>query len=361
VTPQPDLTAAWRLDISAVPVDGPGLVAGVARGGELTSLAMSGRESLGPSAGRLRAATVFYAASLSKQVTAACLAILEAAGSLRLTDSVRRHVRGLPQIFEPVQLGHLLHHTSGIAAARGLGPASADAWWMQAGLDDVVRDLARSGRAESAPGERYRYANEGYWLLAAAIEAAAAQSLAQLADWRLFGPLGMTSSRFRDRPEAPGLGTAIGHEMRDGRLEAVRTDFHVVGDGGLMTTLADLARWDLFWSGRSALGPDLPLRMRRQGTLNDGARLQYAWGVSIRRHRHQEIISHGGEFLGYRGKFVRFPGLDVAVIVLANSDAIDVDGYAMRLADLVLAPLADLSARSWADTLAGDGRAEADY
>jgi CubicO group peptidase (beta-lactamase class C family) len=333
----------------------------VARGGELTSVAMSGRESLGPSSARLTEATVFYAASLSKQVTAACLAVLEASGVLRLTDSIRRHVRGLPHAFEPVQLGHLLHHVSGIEAARGLGPALADAWWMQAGLDEVVRELARTGKSVSTPGERYRYANEGYWLLAAAIEEAAAQSLAQLAQWKLFGPLGMSASRFRDRPEAPGPGTAIGHEMRDGRLEPVRAGFHVVGDGGLMTSLADLARWDLFWSGRSVLGPDLPLRMRRQGVLNDGARLQYAWGVSIRRHRHQEIISHGGEFLGYRGKFVRFPDLDATVIVLANADAIDVDAHAMRLADLVLEPLADLSARSWADTLAADGRAEPDY
>ena len=40
MTPQPDLTAAWRLDISGVPGGGPGLVSGVARGGELTRLAM---------------------------------------------------------------------------------------------------------------------------------------------------------------------------------------------------------------------------------------------------------------------------------------------------------------------------------
>lgn len=67
--------------------------------------------------------------------------------------------------------------------------------------------------------------------------------------------------------------------------------FHGVGDGGLLTTLGDLARWDLFWLGRSALGPALPAKLIEQGRRNDGAALCYAWGVSARSHRGVRILS----------------------------------------------------------------------
>ena len=354
---EPDLTAAWRLDTHGLLGGGPGLVAGLARGGELMSTITIGRETADPASPRLDAKTKFYVASVAKQFTAACLAVLEAAGTLCLTDSIRRHVRGLPSIFEPVTLNHLLHHTSGVLAARGLGPAEPGAWWLGVGLGDVVAELARTGTIVSQPGDVFRYANEGYWLLAAAIETASTQPLSQVAQWRLFEPLGMAATRFRDRPEPPAIGTALGHTMREGVLRGIGTDFHVVGDGGLMSSLEDLARWDQFWSGRSALGPDLPLRMSRPGTLNDGAPMQYAWGVSSRTHRHQPILSHGGSFLGYLAKFTRFTELDFSVIVLANSDQIDVDAFALRLADLALEGMIDLQSPSWADTYSIDGRA----
>jgi CubicO group peptidase (beta-lactamase class C family) len=361
MTPQPDVNAAWRLDLSSIDPAGPGLVAGIARGGELISLAMSGREGVGEASPRLTEHTQFYAASISKQFTAACLALLEAAGALRIDASVRRLVRGLPQAFEPVTLNHLVHHTSGVEAAHRLAAYTPDAWWSDADLADVIADLARTGQVVRVPGEAHSYANEGYWLLAAAIEQAAAQTLGELAVWRLLGPLGMASSRFRDRAEPMRPGVAVGHALQDGSPLPIHTRFRVVGDGGLLTTVADLARWDRLWSGTTPLGPDLPMRLQGQGVLNDGALLQYAWGVNLRRHRHLRILSHGGNFIGFNGKYVRFLDLDFAVIVLANTDAVDADAWAMRLADLALEGVADPDARTWAQTFAPDGRAEPDY
>lgn len=359
MTPAADLAAAWRLDLGPGPHEGPGLVTGLVSGGEVRSAMMVGRESFGEPYARLGPETVFYVASVSKQFTAACVALLEASGALSLTDSIRRHVRGLPQDFEAVQLSHLLHHTSGVEAPRQLGPVQDNVWWMDVGLDDVIRDIVRRGAVVSTPGEAHVYANEGYWLLAAAIQSASGESLAAYAARKLFRPLGMSATGFRDRPATlPVRGTAVGHSPHRGQLKQVSTGFHVVGDGGLMTTLTDLARWDLFWSGRSVLGPALPLRMARPGTLNDGSVLQYAWGVSVRHHRHKPIISHGGDFIGYRAKVVRFPEHDFSVVVLANSETVDVDDVALRLADLALEGRIDPTARSWAQTLRQDGRAE---
>ena len=359
MTPAADLAAAWRLDLGPGPHDGPGLVAGLVSGGEVRSAIMVGRESFGETYNRLGPDTVFYVASVSKQFTAACLALLEASGALSLTDSIRRHVRGLPQDFEAVQLSHLLHHTSGVEAPRQLGAVQPNVWWMDVGLDDVIRDMVLRGAVVSVPGETHVYANEGYWLLAAAVQGASGESLAAFAEQRIFRPLGMSRTGFRDRPAPlPRPGVAVGHSPHLGQLKPVSTGFHVVGDGGLMTTLQDLARWDLFWSGRSNLGAELPRRMTRPGVLNDGSVLQYAWGVSVRRHRHKPIISHGGLFIGYRAKFVRFPEQDFSVVVLANAETVEVDGIALRLADMALEGQIDPAAPGWNETLRPDGRAQ---
>ena len=359
MTPSPKLEAAWRLDFGPGPHDGPGLVAGLVSGGRVHSAMMVGRESFGEAYARLAPETVFYVASLSKQFTAACIGILEASGALSLTDSIRRHVRGLPQAFESVELSHLLHHTSGVEAPRQLGPVQPNVWWMDVGLDDVIRDMVLRGAVVSVPGEAHVYVNEGYWLLAAAVQGASGESLAAFAEQRIFRPLGMTRTVFRDRPAPlPRPGVAVGHSPHQGQLKPVSTGFHVVGDGGLLTTLEDLARLGLFWSGRSSLGADLPRRMARPGVLNDGSVLQYAWGVSVRRHRHKPIISHGGDFIGYRAKFVRFPDQDFSVVVLANAETVDVDEIALRLADNALEGQIDPAAPSWAETLRPDGRAQ---
>jgi Beta-lactamase len=167
----------------------------------------------------------------------------------------------------------------------------------------------------------------------------------------------MGDSRFRDHPDAPQPGLALGHAARDDRLTPIRTRFHAVGDGGLLTTIEDLAKWDLFWSGRSPLGAALPARLVQPGRRNDGAGLYYAWGVAVRGHRGTPCVSHGGSYLGYLAKLARFPDHDFSVACLANADNIDVDALAMALADAVLGRTVDQAAPSWADTYREDALA----
>jgi len=77
-------------------------------------------------------------------------------------------------------------------------------------------------------------------------------------------------------------------------------------------------------------------------------------GVSIRTHRGAPIISHGGSFVGYLSKLVRFPEQDFSVACLANADDVDVDGLSLALADEVLRGVADMAAPSWADSVRDD-------
>jgi CubicO group peptidase (beta-lactamase class C family) len=354
-----DLTAATRFNLGPwIAGDArPGAVAAVLSGGRVVSWAGRGMEGDG-SDRPLTPDTVFYIASVSKQFTAACVGLCEADGLLSVDDPVRRLIPELSPAFDPITLRHLLHHLGGLPRGQAeVGEALGlpAAWWHGGGLWEMIAALARVTDLPQPPGEGYAYSNAGYWLLAGSVARASARTFGDFAKTRLFDPLGMAATRFRDDPTAAQPGLVIGHDAQpDGGFTPNRTPFHFIGDGGLLTTLTDLARWDVFWSDRSALGTDLPAWLLHDTQRNDGAWIYYRRGVSIRSHRGAPIVSHGGSFVGYLSKLVRFPDQDFSVACLANADDVDVDGLSLALADEVLRDVADMAAPSWAESVRDD-------
>ncbi|MEP6705294.1 MAG: serine hydrolase domain-containing protein, partial [Acidobacteriota bacterium] len=58
--------------------------------------------------------TMFEIASNSKQFTAGAVLLLAEDGTLKLDDSITKHIDGLPEEYSGVMIRHLLNHTSGI-------------------------------------------------------------------------------------------------------------------------------------------------------------------------------------------------------------------------------------------------------
>jgi CubicO group peptidase (beta-lactamase class C family) len=194
---------------------------------------------------------------------------------------------------------------------------------------------------EREPGTAYAYTNHGYTLLAEVVARASGSSVAEVARDRLFLPLGMEDSWFRDAETDLPPRAARGHfEATDGRTHVEPARFHAVGAGGLWTTAADLARWDAASYDPSSV----VARLTQRGTLADGTPIHYAWGVSVRTHRGQPIHSHGGSFPGWESKMVRFPEQRTTVIVLANREDLGVSALALDTADEVLAGVLDPAA-----------------
>lgn len=337
---------------------GPGFILGVVGSGSVLWWRAHGRARLARDTGPIDPGSVFYVASLSKQFTAACVALLVSEGAVGLDDRIRAFLPELPECFAPVRVRQLIHHVAGVpsagtlAAELGLGTD----WLEGRGLWECI-DLLMAARALAfRPGEAYAYSNEGYWLLAGLVERVAATTLGRFAHARLFVPLSMTRSRFRDCPDLPQPGLVDGHAIApSGLIEAVTTRFHAVGDGGLLTTLADLAQWNRVFSEERPLGDQIATQMLQQGRLNDGSTVHYAWGLSVREHHGTRIVSHGGNFTGWEAKYVRFPEHGVSVVCLANMEGLDVDGLALTTANTLLADVLDFGAPSWRETLPPDG------
>lgn len=285
----------------------------------------------------LPADALFYVGSIAKQFVAACVALLERDGALALDDLVARYVPRLPAWGERVTIEHLLHHTGGVRERSREGPgvpADGVPAWGNADLLDMLRDVAD---LDFEPGSRYGYSNRGYLLLAEVVAEASGATLADLARERIFEPLGMSDTFFRDA-ETPLPDRALrGHfEAEDGNIYEEPARFHAVGAGGLWTTVADLATWSANFDEDRLTGGWLPERLTTRGALDDGTPIHYAWGLSVRTHRGLPIVSHGGNFPGWESKMVRFPAERTTVIVLANREDLDVSTMAFRLADETL-------------------------
>ncbi len=153
----------------------------------------------------------------------------------------------------------------------------------------------------------------------------------------------MLSSRFLD---VEGDAACPGWTAQGRRIDV---QFSCVGDGGLVTTMEDLAHWN-GWLPASRLAE---LMLTGRPVLPNGRSAHDAWGISIRTHHGLKIQSHGGSIDGYMATFVRFPSVNVAIVMLANTDRFGVSDFghrAQRLVDLLLGDNLDRSRRPWTQT-----------
>src|SRR5690606_25352581 len=189
--------------------------------------------------------TIFEAGSVSKQFTAAAILLLVEDGVLSLDDDVRKYVPELPDYGHTITLRHLLTHTSGL---RDWGAVAAIAGWGRNVRththDHVVDILSRQRALNFTPGAEYSYSNSGYNLLAVIVDRTSGMSFADFSRTRIFEPLGMTHTQWRDDYTRIVKGRSSAYGFEGGEWVIDRPIENVHGNGGLLTTVADLLTWN---------------------------------------------------------------------------------------------------------------------
>jgi CubicO group peptidase (beta-lactamase class C family) len=293
--------------------------------------------------------SVFDIASTSKQFTAASILLLEQDGALRLDQPLHEL---LPQFraFDPVvRLDHLVAHQSGLADYLWLMGLCGFDDTSTYSLDDVLGRLVRLEHTTFVPGTRFSYSNTNYLLMACIVERTAGESLRAFAARRIFEPLGMTSTRFHDDVSQLVPRRALGY-VQDGDtyLHAV-TPLELVGDGAVLTCAHDLFRWAQHFRSAEHGGARLwsAAATERQLTpfpFADGRPGDYAFGLDVELIAAGRLVSHSGEFAGYRSELLHCPEAGFGAVVLQNSTDFDPMAAARALVRAVgadLTPLAD--------------------
>jgi CubicO group peptidase (beta-lactamase class C family) len=338
--------AAQRADPSAVldsvfrpyaRTDAPGCAVGVSQKGQALLEKGYGVADLEHDA-LITPRTVFEAGSVSKQFTAGAVVLLALDGKLSLDDDVRRYVPELPQYEKTITIRHLLNHTSGL---RDWGSVVSLAGWPRTTrvyTNDLVLDVARHQKSLNyAPGQYYSYTNTGYNLLALIVGRVSGKPLAEFTRERIFEPLGMTQTSWRDDFTRVVKGRAVAYERARAGGFAMDMPFeNAHGNGGLLTTPADLLKWTANLETGTLGGPKFLEEMHRQARLTSGRTIEYASGLFVTHYRGVAEVQHSGSTAGYRAFLTRFPAQGLAVAVLCNDGAANPTTLAHRVADAFL-------------------------
>src|SRR5688500_14747073 len=148
--------------------------------------------------------------------------------------------------------------------------------------------------------------------------------------------MGMTKTSWRDDHTRVVKGRPIAYAASGGsyRIEMPFEDVH--GNGGLLTTVGDLLKWNENF-GTPKVGDGEFLKIQQEpGRFNDGKPHTYAMGLVVNDHRGVAQVAHSGSTAGYRAHLTRFPAERLSVAVLCNVSTGTATQYAMSISEMYL-------------------------
>ncbi len=296
----------------------------------------------------MREDSIFEMASVTKMFTATAVMLLVREGKLSLDDPYGKYFPEYP--YPEVTLRHLLTHTSGMPedfdTERWVVPVLEKEHRIPAN-SEMLRFIRESGEVLAcAPGEKFRYTDVGYTLLAEAVERVSGVRFEDYLKQHIFEPAGMKDS-------------GIFHTRRDGRpsdrftrnmvlesggfvpSELSKCDgAYVVGSDGLngcdylYTTIFDMLAWDRALREEKILTRAEQSIMFTPGQLNSGEAAGadeeevgdegYGLGWCVQNDpAFGLIVNHSGGMPGLETWFEHFVDEDRMLVILNCRDPED--------------------------------------
>jgi CubicO group peptidase (beta-lactamase class C family) len=277
--------------------------------------------------------------SVSKQFTAAAVVLLAQDGKLSLDDEVRKHYPEFPDFGARITIRHLLNHTSGLRDQFGLLELVGRPNGQVVTTVPEVVDLALRQRSLNfPPGSEYLYSNTGFTFLNALVERVSGKTFAAFTKERIFTPLGMNDTQWRDDYTRVVRGRVFAYRPDDKGGHQTEMPFsNLHGSGGLLTTVRDMIVWTEALHADRVGKPGFLAELTRRGKLNDGRELTYALGISVSDSRGVREVSHGGSTAGYRAHLTHFPDARLTVAVQCNVSTANAAALARGVATPFLA------------------------
>jgi CubicO group peptidase (beta-lactamase class C family) len=261
-------------------------------------------------------ATVFHAASLTKQFTAMCVMLLVGQGRLSLTDEVHKLIPELKHVGPHITIADMLHHISGIRDQWVL--ATMAGWRLSDDVvtrNDVLDLVKRMKTLNFRPGSAYSYSNTNYTLAGLIVEQVSGLLLSEFARQNIFVPLKMTSTAVADTHGLIVENRAYGYRATGhASFETRMPNYDLTGPTGLLTTVEDLMLWNHNFDSKVVGGKAALAAMQKPVANSNG----YGLGLFISKEKGRRIVEHNGRDAGYRSHLIRFPGQKLAIALLGN-------------------------------------------
>lgn len=262
--------------------------------------------------------TVFPISSVTKQFTAMIIMMLQEEGLLDYEEKVSKYIYDFPKYAVELNIRNLLHHVTGL-----LDPYSyyEDNNLNSYNIDNkIIYKLLKEQKSLNFEiGGKFDYCNSNYVLLAMIAERICNKPFRQLLKEKIFSPLGMKNSDLYDSRYVIA-NRAYGYKRENDRFYSVDNQWLSYGDGGIISTIEDMALWD------QALYRDKLVSKRNMelaftsGKTNDGKETNYGFGWVIKKKKGHKIIRHAGGDTGFGSMILRIPDIRFSAILLSNVD-----------------------------------------
>lgn len=304
---------------------------------------------------KIDAVTDFRLASFTKQFTAMAVMLLVRDGKLRYDQPLTDIFPGFPPYARAITVRHLLTHTSGLPDYEDAMDAHLWTPEYQIQDEDVLALLQRQATPQFAAGSSWAYSNSAYVLLGLIVAKVSGESFGQFLEDRIFKPLHMSDTLAYRNGKNTVPNRAYGHSVKAGEfVEGDQSSTSAtLGDGGVYSNLADLAKWDAALQNHTLLGKDemnaalTPVKLANGGqpnwpstpggdNLNPGKPVVYGFGWFLDPYRGRARMWHTGSTRGFHTVIERFPDEKLTVIVLCNRTDLDAAALALQAADIFL-------------------------
>ncbi len=254
-------------------------------------------------------ATLFEMGSITKTFTAAAILRLEMQGKLKTDDPISRYLGEFPKPKSSATVYHLLAHKAGrIVEGASLSGDGTD-------RDRFIQDM-KDTPAESPPGEKYRYTNAGYSVLAAIVEKVSGQSFGAFVREQLFKPAGLTNTGFRGDFATNDARLARGYLGTPERIvegPPLACPWGTRGAGGIISTVSDMYKWLLALQGEKILSA-----AAKNKAFAESLTEQYGWHVE-KSSRGTPLLDKGGGQVNFATHVLYFPAEKLAIIYASNN------------------------------------------
>jgi len=261
--------------------------------------------------------TVIRLGSVSKQFfTTAILKLMED-GKLSIEDPVHKFFPDAPETWKPIQLKHLMSHTSGL---KREGPAYNNSVIQP---DLVIIKSAYSLPLDFKTGEKYQYCNLAFFMIAEIITHVSGMPWQDYIREKLFIPAGMKNSGMTDfYPIIPNR--ASGYMHRKDVLVNADAMYAVRPSGGFLSTSTDMILWDKVLREKNIILKKENWELLWQPFIktsdNADSKAYYGFGWVIDERNGRKTVEHGGSNVGFRSYFTRFINDGLSIIIMTNTD-----------------------------------------
>lgn len=280
--------------------------------------------------------TVFDLASCSKQFTSMAVLILLEQGKVALDDDICKF---FPDLRSRATKGRALTVRDLLQMTSGLPDYSEEMSRKELQTKsnaDVLQWTAARPRRDP-PGKRYQYNNGNYAITAYLVEQISKEPFPKFMKREVFDKLGMNHTSIMTAPGQTFENRAGGYRDAKNRKGFVwaRLDTQIFGDGQVMTTPQDFARWDKGLRDSVLVKPETMKQAFTSGKLNNGTATGYGLGFSVGKICGHDVVDHEGNWDGTSTYILHYLKNAYSIIVLSNNEDFNAGEFGNKIGQIL--------------------------